>query len=87
MIGDLLNLFGIAVLAWLLLDFWRLIRRGIKALDRDQHILNQIEGHEPETMSLEEAEVIAIHVADMTREQAIFAFMDAYDERYSNERH
>ena len=68
-------------------DVWRLIRKAITAVDRDQDILNQIEGHEPETMSLEEAEVIAIHVADMTREQAIFAFMDAYDERYSNERH
>ena len=47
MIGDLLNLFGIAVLAWLLWDVWRLIRKAITAIDRDQQILDQITVHEP----------------------------------------
>ena len=78
------GIFGASLFVW---DLWRLVRKQSSALDRDQDILDQITVHEPETMSLEEAEVIAIHVADMTREQAIFAFMDAYDERYSNERH
>ena len=67
-------------------DVWRLIRKSITAIDRDQQIMDAIDAHEPEYLSLEEAEVIAVHVAGMSREDALVAFIDAYDERYHSDR-
>ena len=76
------GIFGASLFVW---DVWRLIRKAHAALDRDQDILDTITDHEPEYLSLEEAEVIAVHVADMSREDALVAFIDAYDKRYSND--
>lgn len=66
-------------------DVWQLIRKSITAIDRDQQIMDAVEAHEPEYMTFEEAEIIAVHVADMSREDALVAFIDAYDKRYSND--
>lgn len=75
--------FGLAVMfVW---DVWQLVRKQSAALDRDQQVMDAVEAHEPEYLSLEEAEVIAVHVADMSREDALVAFIDAYDNRYSND--
>ena len=66
-------------------DVWRLVRKWSAAVDRDQQIMDAVEAHEPEYMTFEEAEIIAVHVADMSREDALVAFIDAYDQRYSND--
>lgn len=86
LILDVLRVAALGLAVMFLWDVWRLIRKAITAIDRDQQILDQITVHEPEYLSLEEAEVIAIHVADMSREDALVAFIDAYDKRYHNDR-
>ena len=84
----LTNLAVILLVVWLARFLWdvhQLVKKAITAIDRDQDILDTITDHEPEYLSLEEAEVIAVHVADMSREDALVAFIDAYDKRYSND--
>ena len=84
----LTNLAVILLVVWLARFLWdvhQLVKKAITAIDRDQDILDTITDHEPEYLSLEEAEVIAVHVADMSREDALVAFIDAYDQRYSND--
>lgn len=87
MILDVLQVALIGLMVMVGWDVWRLIRKAITAIDRDQQIMDAIDAHEPEYLSLEEAEVIAVHVAGMSREDALVAFIDAYDERYSNDTH
>ena len=87
MILDVLRVAVIGLVVLFLWDVWQLVRKQSSALDRDQQIMDAIDSHEPEYLSLEEAEVIAVHVADMSREDALVAFIDAYDKRYSNDTH
>ena len=67
-------------------DFHKYVRKATTAIDRDQQIMDAIDAREPEYLSLEEAEIIAVHVAGMSREDALVAFIDAYDERYHSDR-
>lgn len=67
-------------------DVWQLVRKWSAAVDRDQQIMDAVEAHEPEYMTFEEAEIIAVHVAGMSREDALVAFIDAYDKRYHSDR-
>ena len=85
MILDVLKVAVIGFVVLFLWDVWQLVRKQSSALDRDQDIMDAVEAHEPEYLSLEEAEIIAVHVADMSREDALVAFIDAYDKRYSND--
>jgi len=86
MIVDVLRVAVIGLVVLFVWDVWRLVRKQSAALDRDQQIMNAIDAHEPEYLSLEEAEVIAVHVAGMSREDALVAFIDAYDKRYHSDR-
>ena len=85
MILDVLKIAGLGLVALFLWDVWQLVRKWSAAVDRDQQIMDAVEAHEPEYMTFEEAEIIAVHVADMSREDALVAFIDAYDKRYSND--
>ena len=85
MILDVLRVAVIGLVVLFLWDVWQLVRKQSSALDRDQQIMDAVEAHEPEYMTFEEAEIIAVHVADMSREDALVAFIDAYDKRYSND--
>ena len=85
MILDVLRVAVIGLAVMFVWDVWQLVRKQSSALDRDQQIMDAVEAHEPEYMTFEEAEIIAIHVADMSREDALVAFIDAYDKRYSND--
>lgn len=85
MILDVLKVAVIGLVVLFLWDVWQLVRKQSAALDRDQQIMDAVEAHEPEYMTFEEAEIIAVHVADMSREDALVAFIDAYDKRYSND--
>ena len=85
MIVDVLKVAAIGLAVLFLWDVWQLVRKWSAAVDRDQDIMDAVEAHEPEYLSLEEAEIIAVHVADMSREDALVAFIDAYDKRYSND--
>jgi len=86
MIVDVLRVAVIGLVVLFVWDVWRLVRKQSAALDRDQQIMDAIDAHEPEYLSLEEAEVIAVHVAGMSREDALVAFIDAYDKRYHSDR-
>lgn len=48
MIVDVLKVAVIGLAVLFLWDVWRLIRKAITAIDRDQHILDQITVHEPD---------------------------------------
>lgn len=85
MILDVLKVAVVCLVALFLWDVWQLVRKQSVALDRDQQIMDAVEAHEPEYMTFEEAEIIAVHVAGMSREDALVAFIDAYDKRYSND--
>lgn len=85
MILDVLRVAALGLAVMFLWDVWQLVRKWSAAVDRDQQIMDAVEAHEPEYMTFEEAEIIAVHVADMSREDALVAFIDAYDKRYSND--
>ncbi|MDN6759007.1 MAG: hypothetical protein L0L76_10440 [Yaniella sp.] len=85
LILDVLRVAALGLAVMFLWDVWRLIRKAITAIDRDQDIMDAVETHEPEYMTFEEAEIVAVHVAGMSREDALVAFIDAYDKRYSND--
>ena len=85
MIVDVLKVAVIGLVVLFLWDVWQLVRKQSAAVDRDQQIMDAVEAHEPEYMTFEEAEIIAVHVAGMSREDALVAFIDAYDKRYSND--
>ena len=48
MIVDVLRVAAIVLAVLFLWDVWRLIRKAITAVDRDQQILDQITVHEPD---------------------------------------
>ncbi len=48
MIVDVLKVAAIVLAVLFLWDVWRLIRKAITAVDRDQQILDQITVHEPD---------------------------------------
>lgn len=48
LILDVLRVAAIVLSVLFLWDVWRLIRKAITAIDRDQHILDQITVHEPD---------------------------------------
>lgn len=48
MIVDVLRVSAIALSVLFLWDVWRLIRKAITAIDRDQDIMDQITVHEPD---------------------------------------
>ena len=85
MILDVLKVAATVLAVLFLWDVWQLVRKWSAAVDRDQQIMDAVEAHEPEYMTFEEAEIIAVHVAGMSREDALVAFIDAYDKRYSND--
>ena len=65
--------FGLAVT--FLWDVWRLIRKAITAIDRDQQILDQITVHEPD----DDAEVAGFAIdLDMNEADATLAFIEQF---------
>ena len=63
-------------------DVWRLIRKAITAIDRDQQILDQIEGNDDDHITLEDLNIIAIDTTDMAKQDAVLAFIDAWEKHH-----
>lgn len=74
----LTNLAVILLVVWLARFLWdvhQLVKKSITAIDRDQHILNQIEGHEP----ADDAEVAGFAIdLDMNEADATLAFIEQF---------
>ena len=83
----MLNLVLVVSILWgfrLLLDAHRLIRKATVAIDRDQSMLDQITDidQEYEHISLEELNIIAIDTTDMAKQDAVLAFIDAWEKHH-----
>lgn len=65
-------------------DVWQLIRKATVAIDRDQSMLDQITDIDPEYehISLEELNIIAIDTTDMAKQDAVLAFIDAWEKHH-----
>lgn len=83
----MLNLVLVVGIVWglrLLFDAHKLIRKATVAIDRDQSMLDQITDIEPEYehISLEELNIIAIDTTDMAKQDAVLAFIDAWEKHH-----
>ena len=74
---------GLVVL--FLWDVWQLVRKQSSALDRDQDILDQIEGNDDDHITLEDLNIIAIDTTDMAKQDAVLAFIDAWEKHHEHD--
>ena len=75
MIHDFLVFSGVFVALMFVWDVWQLVRKQSSALDRDQHILDQITVHEP----ADDAEVAGFAIdLDMNEADATLAFIEQF---------
>ena len=82
MILDVLKVAVIGLVVLFLWDVWQLVRKQSSALDRDQDILDQIEGNDDDHITLEDLNIIAIDTTDMAKQDAVLAFIDAWEKHY-----
>jgi len=80
MILDVLKVVALVLAVMFLWDVWQLVRKQSSALDRDQQIMDSIEGIE-DYVSLDDLDIIAVDVSDMSEHDAVMAFIDAYREK------
>ena len=66
-------------------DVWALVRKQSSALDRDQDILDQIEGNDDDHITLEDLNIIAIDTTDMAKQDAVLAFIDAWEKHHEHD--
>ena len=82
MIVDVLKVAALGLAVMFVWDVWQLVRKQSSALDRDQDILDQIEGNDGDHVSLEDLNIIAIDTTDMAKQDAVLAFIDAWEKHH-----
>ena len=81
---DVLKVAGLGLAVMFLWDVWQLVRKQSSAIDRDQTMLDKITDLDPEYehISLEELNIIAIDTTDMAKQDAVLAFIDAWEKHH-----
>ena len=77
MILDVLKVAVIGLAVLFLWDVWQLVRKQSAALDRDQHILDQITIHEPQPDDDDDGPQFAIDM-DWDEQTAVLEFIDQF---------
>ena len=66
-------------------DFHKFIKRSHEAIDRDQQIMDSIEDQHGDYVSLEDLNIIAIDTTDMAKQDAVLAFIDAWEKHHEHD--
>ena len=84
LILDVLRVAVIGLVVMFVWDVWQLVRKQSSAIDRDQTMLDPITDidQEYEHISLEELNIIAIDTTDMAKQDAVLAFIDAWEKHH-----
>jgi hypothetical protein len=77
LILDVLKVAALGLVVMFVWDVWQLVRKQSSAMDRDQDILNQIEGHEPQPNDDDDGPQFAIDI-DWDEQTAVLEFIDQF---------